>query len=116
MTLYLLIVCFLDEDVRYFALVELHRLHDLLEVWQKHTGKVSESDKEWEGIYNRPPPLLRAWVCRQVQEHRKPVQLEGEEVDAVSSDDDENGELEEVPQVEDLAFLVALDNAIGEDD
>lgn len=118
LTPYLLIVCSLDEDVKYFALLELHRLHDLVETWQKHTARVSESDgvEDWGRTPDRLPPLQRAWVCRQVRMHKEPVHLEGEEADAVSSDDDESGELEEAPQVEDLAFLVALDSVIGEDD
>ncbi|KAF9511128.1 hypothetical protein BS47DRAFT_1364076 [Hydnum rufescens UP504] len=85
-----------DEDVKFFALIELHQLHDLVDTWQHHTTGLAGSDGQldWGNIPDWPPPLRRAWVCRQgrVQAEKDLSPGEGEEGDlgASSDDDDEN--------------------------
>ncbi|KAF9505135.1 hypothetical protein BS47DRAFT_1400699 [Hydnum rufescens UP504] len=101
---------------------ELHRLHDLVDTWKHHTTGLAGSDGQLDGgsIPDRPPPLRRAWVCQQgrVQAEKDLSPGEGEEGDlgASSDDDDENGELEEQPELEDLTFLTSLDLVLGHED
>lgn len=107
-----------DEDIKFFALLELHRLQDLVGAWQLHTSGLPTGDEQdpWGIILDRPPPLKWAWVCRQGREEVGEAQLPQEEEEAASSDDDDNGELEEAPEAEDLAFLTALDHVIDDEE
>ncbi|KAF9505366.1 hypothetical protein BS47DRAFT_1400446 [Hydnum rufescens UP504] len=111
-----------DEDVKFFALIELHWLHDLVDTWQHHTTGLAGSDGQldWGSIPDQPPPLRKAWVCWQgrVQAEKDLSPGEGEEGDlgASSDDDDENGKLEEQPELEDLTFLTSLDLVLGHED
>jgi hypothetical protein len=115
-----------DEDIKFFALIELHQLHDLVDTWQYYTTGLASSDGQlgWGSIPDWPPPLRRAWVCQKgrVQAEKDlspaPGGLGGEEEDmaASSDDDDENGKLEEQPEVEDLTFLTSLDLVLGHED
>lgn len=106
--------------MKFFALIELHRLWDLVYTWQRHTSElsVSGSQVDWGVIPDRPPLLHRAWVCREgrVQVEGVQLSLEEEEAAVASSDDDEGGELEEVPEAEDLVFLATLDHVIRDED
>jgi hypothetical protein len=106
-----------DEDVKFFALLELHRLQDLVSAWRIHTSALRTGDEQddWGIIPDRPPPLKWAWVCRQGREEVGEAPLPPEE-EAASSDDDDDGELEEVPEAEDLAFLTALDHVIDDEE
>ncbi|KAF9507531.1 hypothetical protein BS47DRAFT_1366589 [Hydnum rufescens UP504] len=110
------------EDVKFFALIELHQLHDLVDTWQHHTTGLAGSDGQldWGSIPDWPPPLRRAWVCQQgrVQAEKDLSPGEGEEGDlgASSDDDDENGKLEEQPELEDLTLLTSLDLVLGHED
>jgi len=108
-----------DEDIKFFALLELHRLQDLVSAWWLHTSGLPTGDEQddWGIILDRPPPLKWAWVCRRGREEVGEAQSPPEEeADAASSDDDDDGELEEVPEVEDLAFLTALDHVIDDEE
>jgi hypothetical protein len=107
-----------DEDVKFFALLELHRLQDLVSMWQLHTSGLPMSDEQddWGIIPDRPPPLKWAWVCRRGREEVGEVRSPPEEEEVVSSDDDDDGELEEAPEAEDLAFLTALDHVIDDEE
>ncbi|KAF9509270.1 hypothetical protein BS47DRAFT_1397058 [Hydnum rufescens UP504] len=112
-------------EVKFFALLELHHLHDLVEAWQRHSSAMLGSDGQigWMNLPERPPPLCYGRIqilCGPVS----PVanSLTGEAVDGVSdaasSDDDENGELEDAPVPQDIAFLAALDaleELVGDD-
>ncbi|KAF9504218.1 hypothetical protein BS47DRAFT_1401634 [Hydnum rufescens UP504] len=114
-----------DAEVKFFALLELHHLHDLVEAWQRHSSAMLGSDGQigWMNLPERPPPLCYGRIqilCGPVS----PVanSLTGEAVDGVSdaasSDDDENGELEDAPVPQDIAFLAALDaleELVGDD-
>jgi hypothetical protein len=107
-----------DEDIKFFAFVELHRLHDLVAAWQLHTSGLPTGDKQedyWGIIPDRPPPLKWAWDCRRGRAEVEETHCPSEE-EAASSDDDDDGELEEAPEAEDLAFLSALDHAIDDED
>ncbi|KAF9505393.1 hypothetical protein BS47DRAFT_1400440 [Hydnum rufescens UP504] len=84
-----------DEDVNFFVLMELHHLHDLVNNWKHHTV----------GLLGRDGA--------QAEEVLSPGEEEAEEA---SSDDDENGELEEGPEAEDLTFLASLDLVLGHED
>ncbi|KAF9503781.1 hypothetical protein BS47DRAFT_1369276 [Hydnum rufescens UP504] len=112
-------------EVKFFALLELHHLHDLVEAWQRHSSAMLGSDGQigWMNLPEQPPPLCYGRIqilCGPVS----PVanSLTGEAVDGVSdaasSDDDENGELEDAPVPQDIAFLAALDaleELVGDD-
>ncbi|KAF9503257.1 hypothetical protein BS47DRAFT_1402585 [Hydnum rufescens UP504] len=114
-----------DAEVKFFALLELHHLHDLVEAWQRHSSAMLGSDGQigWMNLPEQPPPLCYGRIqilCGPVS----PVanSLTGEAVDGVSdaasSDDDENGELEDAPVPQDIAFLAALDaleELVGDD-
>ena len=102
-------------------MIELHQLHDLVDTWQHHLTGFSGSDGQvdWGSIPDWPPPLWRAWACRQgrAQAEKDLPPGEGEEEDvAASSDDDENGKLEEQPEFEDHTFLASLDLVLGHED
>ncbi|KAF9515822.1 hypothetical protein BS47DRAFT_1360651 [Hydnum rufescens UP504] len=99
------------EDVKFFVLMELHHLHDLVNNWKHHTAGLLGRDGwvDWGNIPDQLPPLQRAWA----EEVLSPGEEEAEEA---SSDDDENGELEEGPEAEDLTFLTSLDLVLGHED
>ena len=97
-----------DEDVKFFALMELH-----------HTAGLPGTDGQvdWGNIPDELPPLPRAWMCRQGRAQAEEVlSPREEEAEEASSDDDENGELEEGPEAEDLTFLTSLDLILGHED
>ncbi|KAF9505386.1 hypothetical protein BS47DRAFT_1400436 [Hydnum rufescens UP504] len=100
-----------DAEVKFFALLELHHLHDLVEAWQRHSSAMIGSDGQigWMNLPEKPPPLCYGRIqilCGPVS----PVANSptGEAVDGVSDaaslDDDENGELEDAPVPQDIAF------------
>ncbi|KAF9516404.1 hypothetical protein BS47DRAFT_1360420 [Hydnum rufescens UP504] len=96
-----------DAEVKFFALLELHHLHGLVEAWQRHSSAMLGSDGQigWMNLPERPPPLCYGEAVDGVS-------------DAASSDDDENGELEDAPVPQDIAFLAALDaleELVGDD-
>ncbi|KAF9511223.1 hypothetical protein BS47DRAFT_1364043 [Hydnum rufescens UP504] len=96
-----------DAEVKFFALLELHHLHDLVEAWQRHSSAMLGSDGQigWMNLPEQPPPLCYGEAVDGVS-------------DAASSDDDENGELEDAPVPQDIAFLAALDaleELVGDD-
>jgi Kyakuja-Dileera-Zisupton transposase/CxC1 like cysteine cluster associated with KDZ transposases len=100
-----------DEDVSFFALVRLHQLYDWLETWRKHLALVPSMSNipRWDDI--RTPTPLEQHHMRQAID----VSLvqDGDDLGStVSSDDDDNGELEEDVQPEDLGFITLLDNAL----
>lgn len=108
-----------DEDVKFFVLMELHHLHDLVNNWKHHTAGLLGRDGwvDWGNIPDQLPPLQRAWACRQGRAQAEEVLSPGEEeAEEASSDDDENGELEEGPEAEDLTFLTSLDLVLGHED
>ncbi|KAF9503321.1 hypothetical protein BS47DRAFT_1369621 [Hydnum rufescens UP504] len=107
------------EDVKFFVLMELHHLHDLVNNWKHHTAGLLGRDGwvDWGNIPDQLPPLQRAWVCQQGRAQAEEVLSPGEEeAEEASSDDDENGELEEGPEAEDLTFLTSLDLVLGHED
>ncbi|KAF9504615.1 hypothetical protein BS47DRAFT_1368660 [Hydnum rufescens UP504] len=107
------------EDVKFFVLMELHHLHDLVNNWKHHTAGLLGRDGwvDWGNIPDQLPPLQRAWVCQQGRAQAEEVLSPGEEeAEEASSDDDENGELEEGPEAEDLTSLTSLDLVLGHED
>ncbi|KAF9517743.1 hypothetical protein BS47DRAFT_1359507 [Hydnum rufescens UP504] len=96
-----------DAEVKFFALLELHHLHDLVEAWQRHSSAMLGSDGQigWMNLPEQPPPLCYGEAVDGVS-------------DAASLDDDKNGELEDAPVLQDIAFLAALDaleELVGDD-
>ena len=57
-----------------------------------------------------PPPILEHHASR-IQVHAPNVH---DQDDAISSDDDQHGEIEEDIETEDLGFITLIDNVIGD--
>jgi hypothetical protein len=100
-----------DNDVSFFALVRLHQLFDLLETWKKYITVIPSmsNSPRWNEI-PAPAPLEQHRLRQAVDTSL--VQDADDLRSVVSSDDDDEGELEEDVQAEDLGFITLLDNAL----
>ncbi|KAF9510726.1 hypothetical protein BS47DRAFT_1364322 [Hydnum rufescens UP504] len=100
-----------DDEVSFFALHRLHQLYEWLELWRVnmiHVPTLSTAPS-WDEFL---PPLTLEHHASRIRVHVPNV--DGDDDDAVSSDDDQDGEVEEDIETEDLGFITLIDNVIGD--
>ncbi|KAF9516417.1 hypothetical protein BS47DRAFT_1360268 [Hydnum rufescens UP504] len=100
-----------DDEVSFFALHQLHQLYEWLELWRVnmiHVPTLSTAPS-WDEFL---PPLTLEHHASCIQVHVPNV--DGDDDDAISSDDDQDGEVEEDIETEDLGFITLIDNVIGD--
>ncbi|KAF9505325.1 hypothetical protein BS47DRAFT_1253590, partial [Hydnum rufescens UP504] len=94
-----------DDEVSFFALHRLHQLYEWLELWRVnmiHVPTLSTAPS-WDEFL--PPPTLEHHASH-IQVHAPNV--DGDDDDAISSDDDQDGEVEEDIETEDLGFITLI--------
>lgn len=109
--LMMLTVC-LDSAVKHFLLLRLHFLYDLGLRWKADAVGLPAAD-DGQGWDLSPPPMiiLHPRSCASTEDLvEQPATSDGMSDDA-SSDDDDEGEVEEAPTEIDAAILNSLDNA-----
>jgi hypothetical protein len=105
-----------DDDISFFVLVCLHQLYDWLATWKKYLVRVPSmlTTPRWDDI--RPPMPLEYHHLSRARGTSLRVHENDGLGSVISSDDGDDGELEEDAQGEDLGFIALLDNAIIDSD
>jgi hypothetical protein len=107
-----------DDEVSFFALCRLRQLYEWLEIWKTNMIHVPTlpTSLSWDDF--TPPPTLECHdghgvLRKQHVQVRKPDGCDDDGIQSVvSSDDDEDGELEEDIEAGDVEFITVIDKVI----
>lgn len=104
--------CCQDEDVAFQLILRLRKLFDLAGRWEIHTRSlpcVKDAMMDWPQL-EPPPNLLDAVYRRQVTTNGVAQERTSDSGSVASSDDDEqSGEVDALPEAEDIGFLDIVD-------